>query len=179
MKKIYLLLMAFLAVTSIQFNVATAQTTVPDQQIQWNHKARETRLSYTNGELISDFTARSILGQEGYDQLHRGLVMDKFVNVFSDIAIAGLVVGGVSGILWACGMWWAMTPTIIGGSVFLSCFTTEIVFVCIRNPIYRDLITKYNTGQLTFNGNGEMMMTHKPALRVGMANQGIGIALHF
>jgi len=49
----------------------------------------------------------------------------------------------------------------------------------LRQRKQRCLITKYNTGQLTFNGNGEMMMTHKPALRVGMANQGIGIALHF
>lgn len=179
MKKFYLFIMAILAIAGVLFNDATAQTTVPSQQIQWNNKARETRLSFTDGELITDARARQILGTEGYDQLHRGLVMDKFVNVFYDIGIAGLVVGGVSGILWACGLWWASTPTIIGASVFLTGLTGEIVFVCIRNPIYRDLIAKYNSGQLTFKGNGEMMMAHKPALKVGAANQGIGIALKF
>jgi len=179
MKKIHLLVLALLAISNVPYNIATAQTTAPERQIQWNSSARETRLSFTNGELITDFTARKILGQEGYDQLHKGLVMDKYANVFCGIGIAGIAVGTISGILWGCGMSWAMTPTIIGASLSLIGLTAEIVFVCIRNPIYRDLVTKYNTGQLAFNGNGEMMLTYKPALRISAANQGIGIALKF
>ena len=179
MKKIYLLLTAFLAIASVQFDLATAQSTVPKRQIQWNYKSRETRLSFVDGEFITDAKARQILGQEGYNQLQTGLAMHKCANVFSDVLWIGGTAGIVFGILWACDQWWAMYPTIACGAAVGIGFIGTIVFACIRNPIYRDIVTKYNTGQLAFDGNGEMMLTHKPTLRIGMANHGMGIALKF